>query len=104
EAIANLARQLSSLKVLADGPLRMVDFDDNYNASLLVLDAVWASIAPDWEDDLVVAVPARDSLVYTSVKDAAAVEALRKFAAQSDLPYPITSKLLRRKDKGWVVF
>jgi len=104
QATRNLAQRVTSLRVVAMGPLRMIEFDPNYNASLLAVDAVWASIAPEGEDDLIVAVPARDTLAYTSVKDKEAVEALREFAALPNLPYAITTELLCRKDKGWVVF
>jgi uncharacterized protein YtpQ (UPF0354 family) len=63
-ALQNLADKLSSLKFIEAGPIRVIDFHCDYNASLLLVEAVWSSVAPDAENDVVVAVPARDALIF----------------------------------------
>lgn len=105
----NLAKRVSRLRLQEIGPIKLIDFDRDYNASLLVIDDVWQALAvgaltAGKEDDIVVAVPARDALAIGSASDAAGLDELRRIAALPNQAYPITGKLLRRRGKGWVVF
>jgi uncharacterized protein YtpQ (UPF0354 family) len=103
-AVQNLTNKVSNLKLIVAGPIKIIDFHSDYNASLLLVDSVWSSVAPGSENDVVAAVPARDALIFGSALDPAALLELRNVAAAPSQAYPITDKLLRRTANGWVVF
>lgn len=103
QANKNLKKRLSSLKLVESGAIKIVDFDTSYNVSLLVIDEIWSAVAPGAEDDVVVALPSRDALIIGSAKDPASVGGLRRIVAMPNQAYPISTQLLRRQGKGWVV-
>jgi hypothetical protein len=103
-ARTNLLAKMSLLRQREVGPVKLIDYNSDFNASLMVIDEVWSFVAPGQEDDVVVAVPSRDMLVFGFASDPAAVQALRKIAALPDRAYPVSKQLFRRSGKGWVVF
>jgi tetratricopeptide (TPR) repeat protein/uncharacterized protein YtpQ (UPF0354 family) len=103
-AIRNLEKQVANVKVIEAGAVKLINFKADYNASLILIDAVWARLAPNAEADLVVAVPARDAVLFGSAANPSAIDALKRAAALPGQAYPITQKLLRRVKKGWVTY
>lgn len=99
----NLHLRLAEVSVRAEGPFYTVHLDDNYESSLLVDDDFWSQIEIQVSGVLVVAVPNRNVLLFTTADDTLAVASLRKTAEKlsTDYSYPITSQLLQRKAGRW---
>lgn len=98
----NLKRRVSRLQIKEHGPVRSLSFDSDYNAALLLLPEVWASI-PNLPADLVVAVPARDIVAFGDGADPEAVASLRRIARMPSDGYPVTTLLLQRIRGRWMV-
>ncbi|MBW2386666.1 MAG: hypothetical protein JRG92_23800, partial [Deltaproteobacteria bacterium] len=66
-------------------------------------DDFWSQIEIQVSGVLVVAVPNRNVLLFTTADDTLAVASLRKTAEKlsTDYSYPITSQLLQRKAGRW---
>lgn len=63
-AFANLATKLAQTQILNNGPGYMVITDGFYESSMLLDDALWADIAVQLGDDIVMIVPSRDVVVF----------------------------------------
>jgi uncharacterized protein YtpQ (UPF0354 family) len=76
----------------------MVIADGNYEATLILADAVLAKL-PKVDGELVVAIPARDVFVFTGSNNAVGVAALRKVAADlsEQAAHALTPALLVRR-------
>lgn len=88
----------NSVKVRPYGDLFAVLFDGNFEASLILIDALWdehlAHLAPD---GFVAAIPNRDILVFCDAKSETGVERLRSIVSRAKgLDHPITSTLYLR--------
>ena len=99
-AVHNLVALLTNIEVLGQGGLYMATAGGNYEASLLLVDSFWISEQQKVDGDIVVAIPARDLLVFCGSRDAAAVARLREFAARKagESSYPITPSLFVRRN------
>jgi hypothetical protein len=84
------------------GGITMLVLDGNYESSFLVLAPFWEGIDRRL-DQVVVAVPARDLVVYADSTDAAAVTALRNAVKARDRAYEITQDLFVWTGTGWEV-
>jgi hypothetical protein len=98
---ANLLRLAERVQVVGYGTARALEFDPNFNASLLLLDEVWNAL-PDRPARMVVAAPTREIIVYGSEDDPQAMAFLRDVAAMRAESRPVTSRLLRRSGDRWV--
>lgn len=103
-AYENLQRRAAKVNLLTFGDVKAIAFDETYNASLLLLPAVWDKLGEPKGDDMVVAVPGRDIVAFGSSRDRDTVAALRQIAAMPDNGFPITRKLLRRSGADWVIY
>lgn len=107
-ALANLGQEnlIARLPDLHAQPmdygLTMLLLDGNYESSFLLLDTLWNDLAQQF-GQVVVAVPARDLLIYADGDNTDAVASLRDIAERSDFSYPLTRNLLVWTTKGWQV-
>jgi hypothetical protein len=79
----------------------------HFEASLLLLDEVWARAAPLVKGDVVAALPGRDLLLFTGTDDVEGLKKVRSVAAdalEKGLEHPLTQQLIVRREGGWRVF
>ncbi len=98
-AFDNLSRRAGKLQLLAFGPVRFLDFEDDYNASLLLVPAMWKSV-PGLPRKVAVAVPSRDVVAFADADDRKALEALRGVAKMDDKGFPVSRLLFLRTERG----
>jgi uncharacterized protein YtpQ (UPF0354 family) len=105
-ACENLLRILPPVKRQGSEGRYQISADGDYDASLLLLDAVWDDPALEVEGEIVAVVPARDLLMVLGSKDNEAVLEARAFAREvaQNAPYPISPVLLIRRDGHFHVF
>lgn len=104
-AIANL-RKLLPKPELHTGPLfSMITAGGNYESSLLLFDDLWASL-PKTDGEIVVAIPARDLLVFTRSRNQQGIVRLREYAAQfvRESSYGLTDALFVYRNGHFVRF
>ena len=94
-ACANLKRLLPEIERHGAGGVYMLTAGGNYEASLLLIDSVWAPGQLEVRGETVVAIPTRDLLLVTGSEDAEGLRKVRSLARQSfgKGPYPLTPKL-----------
>lgn len=85
------------------GGALIAQLDGTYESSLLLIDNLWPEIEKALGGPIVVGVPARDSLIAVRADDSDQVTELRR-AMNNEYAYPISSKLLSRKDGRWIEF
>jgi uncharacterized protein YtpQ (UPF0354 family) len=109
-ALANLRDKVQSLKPefleLSNGVFK-ISCGGNYEATMLLLDNVWVQAAQIMErGTLVVSVPSRDMVAFTSSENHAGLAFLRSKAAEilEHDSHPLTRHFLVREDKNWVVY
>ncbi len=100
-ALENLRAKSKTATWTQRGPVKMLHLDGNYEASMLVLDDFWTSVAVDGE--VVVAVPARDLCLITGTNSADGIAKLREIAAQSadTIDHPVSSSVYVRSGNKW---
>ena len=107
-ALANLrARLPPQLATRGDGKSFLFVAGGNYEASLLLLDEVWAQLEPNMPGDLIACVLARDVCLVTSTElpgGIASLEAARDRICAGSVSNFISKTLLRREDERWVPF
>ena len=99
-AVANLRRVLPEIE-LHEGPLvSMLTAGGTYEASLLLLEDLWAGGKPKVEGDYVVAVPSRDVLLITGSRNQEGLAKLRELAEEiaTTGSYALTSELFIRRN------
>jgi uncharacterized protein YtpQ (UPF0354 family) len=101
-AVDNLRAKLPGLEVQRGGRLNMVVAGGYYEASVLLFDDFWAREAGRFRGDPVIAIPARDVLVFGDSTDANAVADLRRHAQDihADAAYALSPRLFRRFADG----
>ena len=104
-AISNLDRLLPAVEAQGNDGTYMLIAGGNYEASLLLIDDIWAGDV--WTDgtlpvtgDLVVAVPSRDVLLVTGSGDAKGLALVREIADDivATEPYYLTNQLFIYRD------
>jgi uncharacterized protein YtpQ (UPF0354 family) len=94
-AVGNLRNLLPKIE-LSKGPLvTMITAGGDYEASLLLLDNLWTSDQLAVEGEIIVAIPARDVLLFTGSKQPGGVAKLRQLASDisQKASYRLTDRL-----------
>lgn len=101
-AVDNLRGKLPGLEVQRGGGLNMVVAGGYYEASILLFDEFWARETPRLRGDPVIAIPARDVLVFGDSEDPKAVADLRQHAVDihADAAYALSPRVFRRFPDG----
>ncbi len=81
-AVENLRRLLSNIVVRPHPLASIVTADGNYEASLLLFDELWTKGQIQVDGDIVVAVPARDTLLVTGSRNPAGIAKVREMASE----------------------
>ena len=81
-AVDNLARLLPKIEKMTMGGFSMMAAGGDYEASLLLFDDMWRDGQIKVDGDIVVAVPAKDTLMIVGSKDRKAIALVRKLAAE----------------------
>ena len=104
-ALGNLRRMIQNPEVRRGQHVGMIKIGGTYEASLLLLDEVWASLATA-KGERVVAIPTRDVLLYTDSADAEGISILREAIAElaGDSPYRLSRKLFVRRNGRFVTY
>ncbi len=106
-AIANLGRLLSDLETIRIGEFHELTSESSvYLAGALLLDDIWDYAETLVEGDVIVALPARDTLLFTGASNRAGLSGLRQAVDSvfSDGDHLISRTLLRRIDGQWKLF
>jgi uncharacterized protein YtpQ (UPF0354 family) len=105
-AVTNLKRVLHPIKRLGESPLFAFTTDDGYCSSLLLLDDLWKTQTNSVQGDLIVAVPARDIVLFTGSRSPNGIAEIRKKveAIRKDGSHLVSSTLLIRKNSQWEKF
>ena len=103
-AVANLRATLPGLHVQRGGGLNVVIAGGRHESALLLFDEFWARERPRLRGDALVAVPARDVLLFCDGAKAKAVDELRRQAASihADAAFPLTPVVFLRHADGRV--
>lgn len=105
-ALANLHRLLAKIEMrpAADG-ISLVSAGGDYDASLLLADALWSSGQIEVDGDIVAAAAAKDALLVTGSNNQAGIVRLRALAAELAAgPYGLTPVLFVWRSGKFVVF
>jgi len=101
-ALENLQRILPEIKfsALEEGRLYVLSADGDNNASLILLDKVWADPRLKLDGDAVVALPVRDIVMVAGSKDRKALKVLRSAAKKwyAEGPYSLSESLFVRRN------
>jgi uncharacterized protein YtpQ (UPF0354 family) len=105
-AISNLPRILPKVRMLPhEDAWATITAGGNYESSLLLFDEVWTSGQIKFDGDIVVAIPARDTLLVTGSNSRKGLEAVRAMAAKlADGPYRLTKTLFVFREGRFVEF
>jgi len=109
-ARANLAKKVAEVEQRTlddDGPLvGMLVTGGDLEASLLLLDDVWARVALNLTGEMIACVPARDVVLFADTASEGAVARMGEIADEilEDGDHVISSTLLRRTSRGWERF
>lgn len=101
-AVDNLRAKLPGLEVQRGGGLNMVVAGGFHESSIILFDDFWAREAGRFRGDPVIAMPARDVLVFGDSENPKAVADLRRNAQDihADAAYALSPKLFRRFADG----
>ncbi|ADE11348.1 DUF1444 family protein [Sideroxydans lithotrophicus] len=93
-SVANLTRLIPKPQVDAGPLVSMITVGGNYEASLLLFDDLWTNLSKA-NGEIVVAVPARDLLMFTGSRNQQGLTKLRELATKyaKESPYHLTDKL-----------
>jgi uncharacterized protein YtpQ (UPF0354 family) len=94
-AVGNLEKLLPDIQLRRGELVSMLTAGGNYEASLLLLDAIWSGGQLQVDGEIVVAVPARDLLLFTGSRHKAGVARLREIAVRAarEESYSLTGRL-----------
>lgn len=104
-AIANLRKLIPEPEIKHGALVSMITAGGDYEASLLLFDDLWASL-PKTDGEIVVAIPARDLLVFTGSQNIQGLVKLREFATRfaRESAYPLTDTLFVYRSGRFVRF
>jgi len=99
-AVRNLRGILNGVDLLKVEGVSSLTSGGDFDASLLLIDEVWDKEKLQVKGEIVVAIPARNMLLFADGNDIAAVASLRRLADRvvSEDPYSLTSQLFVRRD------
>lgn len=99
----NLEPLLKDLELASGDGLYALFADGNYEASLLLVDALWTQDQFPVAGEIVVAVPARGVLLVSGTEEKRGLDALEKLTDQSyvESPYNLTRNFYRRAGDSW---
>lgn len=99
-AVTNLQNLLPRIEARPAPLVSMITAGGDYEASLLLFDRIWSGGQLVVDGDIVVAVPARDLLLFTGSKNRAGIAKLREIAAKaaSEASYRLTDRLFVYRD------
>ena len=105
-AIDNLKRLLPKIEILVYGDVMLVTAGGDYEASLLLIDEIWSGGKVKVDGDIVVAIPARDTLLVTGSRNRAGLKRMRELTAKAMAkgPYELTDTLFRYRDGRFIKF
>lgn len=105
-AIENLRRILPPIEQHGDDPMFMLTAGADYVASLILLDDLWIELKESIMGDIVVAVPGRDVLLYTSSKSSEGIARMRSTIdkVMQSGGYLVSHMMLRLTPDGWKAF
>jgi uncharacterized protein YtpQ (UPF0354 family) len=105
-SLANLSRFLPQIEMETGGSgSYLIHAGGSYEASLLLVDALWSSGQIKVDGDIVVAVPARDVLMVTGSQNEASVTRIRALATKlATGPYALTSALFVYRGGKFLTF
>jgi uncharacterized protein YtpQ (UPF0354 family) len=105
-ALANLHRLLPKIDIREGADhISLIEAGGDYEASLLLADAIWSSGQIKVDGDIVVAVPRRSTLFVTGSHNRAGIARLRALAAElASAPYALTPSLFIYRDSKFVKF
>jgi uncharacterized protein YtpQ (UPF0354 family) len=104
-AVANLRQLIPKPEIRSGALVSIITAGGNYEASLLLLDDLWATL-PTSDGDIVVAIPARDLLVFTGSHNQKGIAKLRELAAKysRESAYRLTNALFVYRNGRFVRF
>jgi uncharacterized protein YtpQ (UPF0354 family) len=104
-ALTNLRNILPETEQHGDGPWYWLTAGGDYTASLLLFDDLWSELQESVEGDIVVAVPARDVVLFTGSRSRQGIEMVRQKAREivEGGDHVISQTLLRRIAGKWSV-
>ncbi|MEO0574978.1 MAG: DUF1444 family protein [Pseudomonadota bacterium] len=103
-AVDNLVAILPEVSTERFEPLTAVLADGNYEATLLLWDALWTEENFDVQGDIVAFVPSRDILLVTGSEDQDGLATARDVIRSNEWTYAISEKAFVRRDGRWTVF
>ncbi len=105
-ALENLHRIMPSAERHGDGPWYWIFAGGDYTASLLLFDSIWEQLADSVEGDIVAAVPARDTLLFTGSESPEGLKMIKEQANHvvTTGNYVVSDTLIVRRDGRWEVF
>jgi len=105
-SIENLQAILPAAECHGEGPWYFLSAGNDYEASLLLFDGLWDQLAEIVSGDVIAAVPARDSLLFTGSESPEGLAAIRTRATEiaRNGHHVISETLLRRRDGRWSTF
>lgn len=104
-ALENLLRIMPKIQMASDGTLGMMIAGGDYESSLMLYDSIWTDGTVKVKGDIVVAIPARDTLLVTGSQDRAGLKRMREIVAEkADEPYRLTTALFVYRKGRFVKF
>ncbi|NLS00091.1 DUF1444 family protein [Rhizobium sp. P38BS-XIX] len=96
KALANLQQFLPSLEIEGNGGRFVARLDRNYDASMLLIFALWRERIAI-EGDILVATPSRDEFLFVPADDVELKESLAEIAGEikDQAAYPLSSQIMR---------
>lgn len=104
-ALHNLPSRLPEIQLHGESPRFMVTCGGTFEATLLLYDALWDSIAQSLPGQAMATVPARDLLYVTGADWDGAHSFLSEMANQdlADPRYALSKRVLIRSEGSWIV-
>ena len=105
-ACQNLKAILPKIECRGDSGTYMLTAGGNYEASLLLLDSIWAGKQIEVKGEFVVAIPSRDLLLVTGSEDKEGLLRLREIIKKNfeSSSYRLTPKLFVYHEGKWLEF
>lgn len=105
-ALDNLRSRLPPVQRHGKVGAEMLTCGGTFEASLLLYEDLWESLAEEISGDLVACVPSRDTVLLTGTAIPGGVERLRSAAQRilGENAHPLSGSLLRRTGEGWESF